>query len=529
MHKKQKKHPETIPETGGRATSTDDPVQAGVKFVVMRPGCPETPSVPPSKWTKRYGEKHRYKRISAPGLKDGRLGRVTIYERGPNILLRWFENGKNATDTIKASDYGDILTEALLRAAEINRRLELKGSSGRGFKKVTIRQACEEFLRGKEGSDTCSAGRTIRKYRGELDRVIAFAEGTPDGRRCKYLYEVDTAWCLAFCGWLDSVRTTRNGGPVTPKNPEHPLSDYQKQQIRRRLARTIEAGMLVEPPLVPRDFRSPMAAELIGRRPEDEDDLSDPPVSVDELAAVVAVLDPYALGLLSPLFLFGPRPSELGRVLASDYDPENSSLHVKCRRATGYQTKGRRNKTWPVTPELAACIQSFLGRCAGPLFPKRRIFEGKVNPGLLDADEELLTNEYDHRCVERAKVLDRPITKEEAEKISDQVWSAAGAVTAKDVLNELQRAAENADLETKPTSLGVRHLVETLCEEARLATGIIRHILGHKPQPGDSLPKYFHARLDALREQVAVLDERRKPLIEALSRRASELARRRPE
>ena len=50
-----------------------------------------------------------------------------------------------------------------------------------------------------------------------------------------------------------------------------------------------------------------MAAELIGRRPEDPDGLSDPPVGLDELVAIVPALDPYALGLLAPLFLFGPR------------------------------------------------------------------------------------------------------------------------------------------------------------------------------------------------------------------------------
>ncbi len=88
------------------------------------PPSPEADAVDAvSEWVKRYGEKHRYKRISAPGLNDGRLGGVTIYERGPNILLHWFENGRNTTDTIKTSEYDDVLTEALLRAAEINRRL----------------------------------------------------------------------------------------------------------------------------------------------------------------------------------------------------------------------------------------------------------------------------------------------------------------------------------------------------------------------------------------------------------------------
>ena len=47
MQKNHKTAPETCPEREGRATSTDDAVQAGIKLVVMRPGRPETPGIPP--------------------------------------------------------------------------------------------------------------------------------------------------------------------------------------------------------------------------------------------------------------------------------------------------------------------------------------------------------------------------------------------------------------------------------------------------------------------------------------------------
>ena len=82
------------------------------------------------------------------------------------FLMSNYENGKNASETIKPSEYDDILTEALLRAAEINRRLD-SGRSGRGFTKTTIRQTCESFLAGKEASANCEAP-TIKKYRAEL-------------------------------------------------------------------------------------------------------------------------------------------------------------------------------------------------------------------------------------------------------------------------------------------------------------------------------------------------------------------------
>ena len=121
-----------------------------------------------------------------------------------------------------------------------------------------------------------------------------------------------------------------------------------------------------------------------------------------------------------------------------------------------------------------------------------------------------------------ARQRERPLHKEEIARISRQVWADAGAVAARDVRRELKRAASRAGLSRIPTPKDVRHLFESMCEEAMLGPGVIRHLMGHAPQRGDALFNYVS--LAALREQVAVLDARRKPLLDALLRRASELA-----
>lgn len=110
------------------------------------------------------------------------------------------------------------------------------------------------------------------------------------------------------------------------------------------------------------------------------------------------------------------------------------------------------------------------------------------------------------------------------ERISKRIWTAAGAVAGRDVRRELLRAAKKAGLAHIPTPLDCRHLFESLCEEARLADGVIRHLMGHRPRRGDALHNYNHTTVQTLHEQLAVLDERRKPLLDALIRRASELA-----
>ena len=111
------------------------------------------------------------------------------------------------------------------------------------------------------------------------------------------------------------------------------------------------------------------------------------------------------------------------------------------------------------------------------------------------------------------------------ERMSQAVWTAAGAVSAKDVARELARAARRAGLSKTPTPKDVRHLFATQCAEARLSSGVIRQLLGHAPLRGDMLDRYVHTRRDVLREQAAILDERRRPLIDALAARAQELAR----
>ncbi len=207
-----------------------------------------------------------------------------------------------------------------------------------------------------------------------------FARRTPEGRRKRFIHAIDSKWCEELSRYLGGIRTTRNGGPATELNPERPMGPKQKREILRCFRGVIEFARLRTPALVPPDFRNPLSKKLIGRAPKRGNGLSDPPVSVENSTKLVRVFDAYQLGLLGPLFLYGPRPSELGHILREDYDDANGSLHMRPRPDTGYTTKGDCAKFWPVTDALLACIGPFLGRTSGPLFIKRRIFEGKSRP-----------------------------------------------------------------------------------------------------------------------------------------------------
>jgi len=470
---------------------------------------------------RRYRSRHRQQKLVLPGFPDGRVGRVTVIQRNGAIILRWRQNGRQQWETLGKDK--DVLSRAITRATELNRELANRPDAVTAFQPSAIREACQLFLASKESAPHVS-GSTLCKYRAEVARIIEFAEETSPGRRRGTIHHLDSRWCQEFCTWLDGIRSTRNGGPITDDNLEQPLSQALKREIKCLLWSVIEHATLRTPPLTPPGFRNPMSLELVGRQARRDNGISDPPVSLEELATIVSVLDVYALGLLTPLFLYGPRPSELGYMLRSDHDDQECFLHVVSRAQTGYQTKGRRDKAWPVTDVLAGCLSPFLTRPAGPLFVKRWVFENEAQPAIPDATAEMLIREFQGRVMAEAARLGKQPGKEFLHQASEAVWAAAGAVDGRDVARELQRAALKAGLQRIPTPKDIRHLVETECEAARLSPGVIRYLLGHAPGRGDALVNYNHTGRRVLREQVVILDERRQVLIAALKKRAGELS-----
>lgn len=158
----------------------------------------------------KYADKHRPRKIHVPGSPDGRVGRVSLFRRNANVQLRWRQDKKNRYDLVRARDFENPLAEALARAAEMNRAIEERGATRRAFQRATIREACQLFLAEREASPDCS-GPTLRKYRAELARVVQFAETTKQGRRCRYVDQIDSEWCEQFCRWLDVQRPTPKG------------------------------------------------------------------------------------------------------------------------------------------------------------------------------------------------------------------------------------------------------------------------------------------------------------------------------
>jgi hypothetical protein len=478
---------------------------------------------PPSRWG-LYRDKFRQEKIKLPGMPHGRVGHVTIQRRGDAVSLRWREDGKPRQAPVGSWSDPAVIPMALEKARDLNRRLF--GRPGLdAFAETPIPEAIELFLQSKEaGESACAA--SIQKYRAEFARLREFAANAPEGRRCRCVHEIDTSWCEAFSRWLDAVRTTRNGGIETPRNPLGPLTAKGKREVKRRARSLLDYAALRSPPLVPPGFRNPLSKELIGRDERIGMPLCEPPVVEEDLVRIVGVLDAWGLGVLGVEFLYGPRPSEQGPVLIEDYDRAAGVLVVRSRPETGYLTKGRCDKAWPVTAALAACLRPFLARTSGAVLIKRAHFEGRSAPVLANATAADVVREFERLQQVARNRVGRALSKAEVEDCSRAAWAATGAVTAKDVARELASAARRAGLNGAPTPKDVRHLFESTCEAARLSPGVIRHLMGHAPQRGDALHHYNHVTPQLLHEQAAVLDERRRPLVDAIIRRAAELQNR---
>ncbi len=480
-----------------------------------------------------YRERHRQRKID-------RVGRVTLIRRNGRVVLRWRQNGSYCWERVGAWSEAGIVDRARLRACEVNLTL-IPGRRPR-FRQVSVREASDIYIASKEADDVDQvSGETITKYSQGLDHILRFAERTPEGMRCGLLHEIDSEWCEQLSLWLTDLHTTPNGGRATPRNPKRPLCKKHRQAIKRVLRSVIEHARQVSPSLVPPDFRNPMTTRMVGKKTRRVSMLSEPPVSAEELVEIIGVLDRYALGLLAPLFLYGPRPSELGRILVVDHDHANGLMFMGSRAMTGYRTKGRVDKHWPLTCPLAICVRILLGKAAGPLFVKRKIFEGKVRPAISCANEETLKLEFEARRRRERNTLGRQLKKQEVNRISKGLWADAGAVHGRDVRRELARAAREAGLRNKPTPKDCRHLFASQCQRAGIAPGVIRLLMGHAPTSADGLAglarspalvsggegqlrPYLHVWAEVLRENVARIDALRRPLLDALVRRANELA-----
>lgn len=171
------------------------------------------PSGPaPSTWTLRYAEKHRWCRVESfpSGIVPPR--RVRVYRRADHYILQWWDPAakRNFSDRVD----GDLVA-AIMRARQIEERLEHFRSSGLGRRRVRHADLVEQFT--ADLHRRADAGeidpRTVVRYAAALAHYMNFTAERAVEAACASATGVNREFALRFSAYLANLRISPNGHP----------------------------------------------------------------------------------------------------------------------------------------------------------------------------------------------------------------------------------------------------------------------------------------------------------------------------
>jgi hypothetical protein len=434
---------------------------------------------------------------------------VRLYWRHEHYLLQWWSpaQGKNVSERIT----GDLLT-ALVRARVVDERLQhfpRAATSARRCGHATVVEGFLEHLRRRAEAGEIQPA-TVGRYRTALDHYLAFVRQDSIQKSYRHAQQVDRDFRLAFAAFLANRRVAPNGRPQagTWLMKGQP---FILDAVRAMLewAADPDRGNLL-----PDGFRNPFLRQ--GSRPIlVGDPLAEPDITLEMAVAFVGACGHYQLLLFVPLLVFGLRASE-PCFLFREY-LEDDWLRVPCNPNLGYQTKGRRDKRFPLVESLQPLWDGLrAGSGEGLLYLRRRVDEGNDPAPLLGTPLRELVAEFQRRCatVNSLGAAGRL-------RLRDTVLHEAGGIGYDHVQGEFAGLARTLGWPARATLKDFRHLFCTALGNAAMPEGYRRYLMGHAPGKAAAVA-YTH--LNELRQQYArVVECEWSPLVEAVNRRVQEL------
>ena len=329
-----------------------------------------------SKWSHRYGDRHRYVPIlDDPLLPNSRRGRIRIYRRGvedapgqQRFVLNWFESGRNCKRTV----LGDKFT-AVAEADRINQRLGSLGRSGLEGRQVSLSLLLDRYFEHlEERSDAGEIStRTATRYKNALHYILQFAEDNVDISQTA-AGKVDDHFVLRFKAYLRNLKIHPSGH----RNAQlKPLSEAGIRFVMSVVRSAWHWALQHNPPLLPEGAVNPFCGH-VGPQPS-RNLVTQPELNTHDIVKLIEVADIYQLILLMPLTLYGLRAGEPCYMMVEDWNRKQQFLTVNCVPGLEYKTKGIIDKAFPVPPVLDRLLATATaGRIGGPLLPSRTHFEG---------------------------------------------------------------------------------------------------------------------------------------------------------
>jgi hypothetical protein len=462
-------------------------------------------------WTARYGEKHRFRRVTdfPAGVQAPR--RVRIYRRGDGLLVQWWDPGRRRNTAERVE--GDLIS-AIARARQIEDRLSnFKSARPAGRSRVAHAELVTAFL-----NDLCKradAGdldpATVRRYSAALGHYLAFCGQPEVAKAYPHGGGVNRDFRLRLAAFLAQRQVTPNGraqGKGRPLKGQGFILDTVRALFE--WAADTERGNLL-----PEGFRNPFRHSSPARSVLQGDPLAEPDITLSMAIDLVAACDRFQLRLFVPMLLFGLRASEPTYLFKEHFGgdwlrvPNNPDLH--------YRTKGRRDKRFPLPDDLRPLWEELRrGQSQGLLYERRGVVEGPEKAPLRGASLAEVVAEYRRRCTGRGDV-----TAAGRQRLRDAVLHEAGALTYDHIEDEFTALARRLGWPTQATLKDLRHLFATTMNNAAMPEGFRRYLMGQAPGRA-AIVAFTH--LHELKRHYAQALHREWPaLLTAINRRVVEL------
>jgi hypothetical protein len=438
-------------------------------------------------WPERYGEKHRFQRITVfpAGVQVPR--RVRIYRRGEGLLLQWWDPGRKR-NTAERID-GDLIS-AIVRARQIEESIAQRRTAGTGRSRLPHAELVERYLadlhkRADSGAIRLSS---VRRLCTGLQHYRTFCEQPAVRKEFPFAANINRAFQLAFAAYLSGRHVSANGHARTPLRPMK-SEGFVTDAVRAMLewAADPDRGALL-----PDTFRNPFRRQKSSRPVFKGDPLSEPDINLPMAIDFVRACDAFQLRLFVPLILYGLRPSELC-FLFHEY-LEIDWLQVPCHPELNYFTKGGRSKRLPLQEELAPFWASLRqGKDHGFLYERRSVVAGCDKAPLRGATLAELAAEFQRHCA-ASKSLDAA----ERLRLRDHVLREAGGMNYDHIEQEFHSVARALRWPAQATLKDFRHLFATMLGNTPMAEAYKKYLLGQSVGRA-ALAAYTH--LNELRQQ----------------------------
>jgi hypothetical protein len=458
----------------------------------------------------KYGEKHRlhWIRDFPQGIVAPR--RVRIYRRSGHYILQWWDpkEKSNLADRVD----GDLVA-AITRARQIEERLtHFKASGQIRQRHVGHADLVAAFLRdlGQRADAMDIDPATVRRYQSALNHYLAFCGQPAVIRHFPHTADVNRDFRLKLIAFLAQRQVTPNGRAQTEGRPmqgQHFVLDTVRALYE--WAADPERGHQL-----PEGFRNPFcvaeAKTLLKADP-----LAEPDVNQAMAVDLIKACDRFQLRLFVPMLLFGLRAAEPCFLFAEYL--EGHWLRVPCNSDIGYQTKGRRDKRFPLLDELDAFWQEFRrNHTEGLLYERRSIVEGREKVRFQGASLSDMVAEFRRRCAAAPS-----LSADKRKRLRDAVFHDAGSLTYDHVQGEFAKLARDLQWPSKATLKDLRHLFATMMMNASMPEPYRRYLMGQS-QGRAAIVAYTHLH-ELERHYVQALRREWLPLLTEINGRIRQL------